>query len=85
MKTKEIEIAGQKIVLNELGYFDIVELGNLGKREWAMKIFELSGMKKEDIANKELMTTENGGKIMNVINELNGWVDFQKTSKSEKE
>lgn len=78
---KEIEVGGKKITLNELGYFDIAELGGLSRRDWTMKVFELSGVSKEYLT-KELSVVD-GNQIMNAINELNGWVDFQKTSKVE--
>lgn len=78
METKEITIKDKKIVLKQLNYFDVIETATIeNKREHAKKIFLLSGVP-EEMLNNELMPEE-GAKLMEAINELNGW-GFQKPS-----
>ena len=73
------EINGKKFELKELLYLDIVELADTkNKREHAIKLFELSGVTKDNI---DKLTTSEGTQLMEKINEINGWgVNFQKTS-----
>ena len=75
---KEIDIKGRKFIIKSLKYLDVVELSSIeNRRDHAIKILELSGLTKEQI---DELTTEEGTIMMREINEINGFVDFQKTS-----
>lgn len=79
---KEIDIKGRKFNIKSLKYLDVVELSSIeNRREHAIKILELSGLTKQQI---EELTTEEGTLLMREINEINGFVDFQKTSQESK-
>ena len=77
-----IELNGQKFEVKPLLYLDVVELGNIvDKREHALKLFELSGIPR-DTSSK--LNPKEGASLMEQINEINGFSDFQKTSSTDK-
>lgn len=79
----DVDINGKKFQLKELLYLDVVELGEVkDKKANALKLLELSGVPKE--VSEKLTITE-GAKLMESINELNGFnTGFQKTSSVDK-
>ena len=74
----EVKIREQTILLKSLSYLDYMELSELkSRREHATQVFILSGITK-DIVNT--LTLEEGKYLMEKINELNGFTDFQNPS-----
>lgn len=82
MKTKEVsyEINGSKknVSLRELAYMELFEIdGTLSAKEKITKLWILSGFPQEDLMN---VSKEDGFKITEAVNELNGWGNFQNPS-----
>jgi len=72
---KDIEINGKKFKVRELKYHELIEMGDLEKKESSKLLFiNSTSMTEEDYNN---LTMKEGVEIQKIINELNGLENFQ--------
>jgi hypothetical protein len=75
MESKEIEISGKTYVVKELKYKQVSSLNEGGAENHTKNMMKLSiDITDEDFDN---LSMKDGLKIQQVINELNGFGDFQ--------
>ena len=73
---KEVEISTRKVKIKEILFVDMMDIDNTNKKEATKKTLKLgSDLSEEEI---EKLTVADGIKVTKAINELNGFVDFQK-------
>ena len=80
MESKDAVVNGKQFKLIEISYLDFLKLIKLkdSPEDYAVKLFEFSGIEKE---NYQFLSVNDGNKLVDEINNFNGFVNFQQNSK----